>query len=189
MTGAKAILEIVDSAPVFVDVVEDPPAIAEAIRKFGRAELDAAIALVKAAEGDARQLMLSAGAQRLGQVIASGALHEGFARVSLEDAAGICGLIRDDGLRAVKKAIADGIKLGKKLPRDLSDVAGEHRQIPERKHETRFRPLSKRGAPSRQYLPTSILMKSTAATPTSSGAVRRSSSMSNRMARSMTACV
>ena len=66
--GANAILSIVDSAPVFVDVVEDPARAAEAIRKFGLAELDAAIALVRASEGEARGQVLSGAAQRLGQL-------------------------------------------------------------------------------------------------------------------------
>jgi putative DNA primase/helicase len=120
--GAGGVLAIIDAAPVFVDVVEDPAAIAEAIRKFGLAELDAAIALVRAAEGDGRGVVLSGASQRLGQVIAAGALQEGFVKARLEHEAGTCGLIRDDGLNAVKAAIAAGIKLGKKQPRDLADV-------------------------------------------------------------------
>lgn len=127
MIGANAVLELVDAAPVFVDdAAVDPLEIAEAIRKFGRSELDAAIALVKSAEGEARGLVLSASSQRLGQIIPG--MHDGFdefARAMLSDAAGACGLIRDDGLKVVKKAIADGIKLGKKQPRDLSDVRRE----------------------------------------------------------------
>ena len=120
--GANAILHIVDSAPVFVDIVEDPAAIAEAVRKFGLAELTDAVALLRAAEGDARGVVLSASAQRLGQLAAAGALHEGFARAALEEAASVCGLIREDGLRAVKSAITAGLKLGKKQPRDLTSV-------------------------------------------------------------------
>lgn len=124
MTGA-AVLELLDAAPAFVDVVDNPAAIAEAVRKFGLAELDEARALVKAAEGDTRCLVLSASSQRLGQLVAAGALVEAFAKASLEDAASSCGLIRDDGVKAVKAAIAAGIKLGKKQPRDLSHVRRE----------------------------------------------------------------
>jgi putative DNA primase/helicase len=125
ISGANAILELVDAAPVFTEPASvDPAAIAEAIRKFGLAELDAAIALVRAAAGEARGLVLQASAQRLGSLAAAGALHEGFARAALEEAASGCGLIRDDGVRAVKSAIAAGIKLGKKQPRDLSEVRG-----------------------------------------------------------------
>ncbi len=123
--GANAILSIVDSAPVFIDVVEDPAARAEAIRKVGLAELDAAIALVRSSEGEARGVVLAGAAQRLGQLAAAGALHDGFAKAALEEAASACGLIRDDGLKAVKASIAAGVKLGKKQPRDLDHVRRE----------------------------------------------------------------
>jgi hypothetical protein len=126
----ERIVGIVDSAPVFVDAAEnpeptpaeDPAAIAEAARQFGLAELTDAMKILRAAEGEARGLMLSAGAQRLGQLVAAGALHEGFAKASIEEAASQCLLIRDDGLKAVRAAIVAGIKLGKKQPRDLSAV-------------------------------------------------------------------
>jgi putative DNA primase/helicase len=118
------VLAIIDSAPVFVDLAEDLAAIAEAVRRFGLTELDATIALVRATAGDDRKPTLAAAAEQLGGLAAAGAVHEGFARAALEDAAGACGLIRDDGLRAVKSAIAAGIKRGKKQPRDLSEVRG-----------------------------------------------------------------
>ncbi|SHN86744.1 DNA primase family protein [Bradyrhizobium erythrophlei] len=121
--GANAILEIIDAAPTFIDEpAADPEAIGEAIRKFGLAELNAAIATVKSAEGDMRGLALQGSSQRIGSLAAAGALHDGFARAALEDAAAACGLIRDDGVRAVKKVIADAVKLGKKQPFDLSVV-------------------------------------------------------------------
>jgi putative DNA primase/helicase len=120
--GANAVLAIIDSAPVFLGAIEDPAAIAEAVRQFGLSELTDAMKILRAAEGEARGLMLSAGAQRLGQLVAAGALHEGFVKASIEEAASNCLLIRDDGLKAVRAAIAAGIKLGKKQPRDLSAV-------------------------------------------------------------------
>jgi putative DNA primase/helicase len=122
MIGANAVLELIDHAPAFVDAVEDPAAIAEAIRQFGLAELTDARQILRTAAGEARGLMLSAGARRVGQLVAAGALNEGFAKASIEDAASDCLLIRDDGLKAVRAAIAAGIKLGKKQPRDLSVV-------------------------------------------------------------------
>jgi putative DNA primase/helicase len=124
IAGANAILDIVDAAPVFVDFVPDDAVTAEDVRKFGLSELDAAIAIVRAAAGEARGLVLQASAQRIGQLAAACALHEGFARAALEEAASGCGLIRDDGARAVKKVISDAIKLGKKQPCDLSEVRG-----------------------------------------------------------------
>jgi putative DNA primase/helicase len=58
------------------------------------------------------------------QLVPSGGLHEGFAKAALEEAAASCGLIRDDGLKAVRKLITDGLKRGKKQPRDLSEGRG-----------------------------------------------------------------
>jgi putative DNA primase/helicase len=122
MTTAD-VLDLIDAAPVFVDeAAADPAAIAEAVRKFGLAELTDALAIVKAAEGEARVTQLQASAQRLGSLAAAGAINEEFARAALEEAAAGCGLIRDLKLRAVKSAITACIKLGKKTPRDLSDI-------------------------------------------------------------------
>ena len=117
------VLNLIDAAPVFVDEAPaDPAAIAEAVRKFGLAELTDACSIVKASEGEARVTQLQAAAQRLGSLAAAGAINEEFARAALEEAAAGCGLIRDLKLRAVKSTIAAGIKLGKKTPRDLSEV-------------------------------------------------------------------
>jgi putative DNA primase/helicase len=134
--GAGEVLAVFDAALGLVDVAQDPAAEAEAVRKFGLAELDATLADLRAAEGQARGMALSASAQWLGQLAGAGALHEGFARAALEDAAGVCGLIRDDGLRAVKAAIAAGLKIGKKQPRNLSDMRGGARR------QRRPRPIS-----------------------------------------------
>jgi len=123
MTTAD-VLQLIDGAPAFVEPPPiDPATLAEAVRKFGLAEMNAQLALVRAAEADDRQAVLAAASGQLGGLIAAGALNEEFARAAIEAAAGVCGLIRDDGLRAVKSAIAAGIKLGKKTPRDLSAVA------------------------------------------------------------------
>jgi hypothetical protein len=125
MTEAD-VLAIVDAAPVFVDqAVDHPAAIAEAIRKLGLAELDDALRQVSTAEGEARMPALQAASARIGALAAAEALHEGFAKAALENAAAASDLIRDEGLRAVKKTIAAGIKLGKKKPRDLSHVRRE----------------------------------------------------------------
>jgi len=105
--GANAILNIVDSAPVFVDIVEDParlpkPSASSACRARGRAG--------KRARGRGRGARADAVRRRTTarQLAAAGALQRGFARAALEEAASACGLIRDDGLRAVKSAIAAG---------------------------------------------------------------------------------
>lgn len=121
MSGAD-VLELIDRAPAFADVVEDPAIAAEAIRKFGLAELDARLAPLRAAEGIDRQPALATAAEQIGQLVAAGALEEAFARAVIEDAAAKAGMIRDDGAKAVKGAIAAAIKLGKKSPIDLAEV-------------------------------------------------------------------
>src|SRR6516162_2625254 len=118
----RAVLALVDSAQAFLDQPEDPTALAEAVRKLGLAELSAATAQVRAAEGEARGAALAAAAEQLGQLVPAGGLHEGFAKAALEEAAASCGLIRDDGLKAVKKLITDGFKLGKKSPRAADEL-------------------------------------------------------------------
>lgn len=123
MTGT-AILDLIDAAPAFVDI--DPATLAQAIRKFGLEQLNAGLAQLRAAEGDARSPMLSELAEQLGQLVAAGALDEAFVKATLtDDASAKCGLIRDIGIKAVKAAIAAGIKLGKKQPRNLDHVRRE----------------------------------------------------------------
>lgn len=119
---AAAVLAIIDAATAFDPSPPDPAAEAAAVRAWGLSELDAAIASVREAEGELRGVVLKAASQRLGRAIASKALDADFARAALEEAASACGLIRDDGLRAVRKAIATAVKLGQRHPHDLRDV-------------------------------------------------------------------
>jgi len=116
----EAVLDLVDNAPAFVDV--DPATLAQAERKFGLDQLNAGLAQVRDAEGDDRLPALSAIAEQLGQLAAAGAIDERLAKASLEDAAAGAGLIGDLGAKPVKSAIAAGLKLGKKSPRDLTEV-------------------------------------------------------------------
>lgn len=116
----EAVLDLVDNAPAFVDV--DPATLAQAERKFGLEQLNAGLAQIRAAEGDDRAPMLSAIAEQLGQLVAAGAIEDTFAKESLILVAGAAGLIRDMGAKAVKGAIAAGLKLGRKSPRDLTEV-------------------------------------------------------------------
>ncbi|MBY9039649.1 hypothetical protein K7461_30180, partial [Pseudomonas fluorescens] len=83
-------------------------------------------------EGDDRLPVLSALAELLGQLAAAGAIAEPLAKAALDAAVVDVGLIRDIGAKAVKSAIAAGLKLGKKTPADLSEVrraAGAMRSI------------------------------------------------------------
>jgi putative DNA primase/helicase len=116
----EAVIALVDAATVFVDV--DPATLAQAERKFGLEQLNAGLAQIRAAEGDDRLPALSAVAEQLGSLARAGAIIEAFAKASLEDAGAAVGLIRDIGAKAVKSAIAAGLKLGKKTPADLSEV-------------------------------------------------------------------
>ncbi|MCK1583245.1 hypothetical protein IVB03_27705 [Bradyrhizobium sp. 168] len=116
----EAVLDLVDNAPAFVDV--DPATLAQAERKFGLEQLNAGLAQIRAAEGDDRAPMLSGIAEQLGQLVAAGAIEDTFAKESLILVAGAVGLIRDAGAKAVKGAIAAGLKLGRKSPRDLTEV-------------------------------------------------------------------
>jgi putative DNA primase/helicase len=128
MSGAD-VLERIDAAPVFADApAVDPAVIAEAIRKFGLAALDEALVKVRQSEGEARGDDLSVAACTIGQLVAAGALSDGFPQAALEDAAAACGLVRDIKLRAVKAAIAAGVKLGKKTPFDLGSVRDHARR-------------------------------------------------------------
>lgn len=116
----EAVLALVDNAPAFVDI--DRATLAQAERKFGLEQLNAGLARIRAAEGDDRAPALSAIAEQLGQFAAAGAIDERFAKASLEDVAAGAGLIRDLGAKAVKGAIAAGLKLGKKTPADMTEV-------------------------------------------------------------------
>lgn len=119
----KAVLDLVDNAPAFVDV--DPATLAQAERKFGNEQLSAALARMRASEGDDRLPTLSAIAEQLGALAAAGAIAEPLATAALNDAAAACGLIRDlgkAGAKTIKSAIAAGLKLGRKSPRDLTEV-------------------------------------------------------------------
>lgn len=119
MTG-RAIIELYDNTPAFVDI--DPATLAQAERKFGLEQLNAGLARIRAAEGADRAPALSAIAEQLGQLAAAGAIDERFAKASLEDVAAGVGLIRDLGAKAVKAAIAAGLKLGRKTPADMTEV-------------------------------------------------------------------
>lgn len=172
--GATAIIDLVDSAPVFVDSAEQPqPLPAAAIRQFGLAELDAVLTALRAAEGDARADALSAAAVAIGALAAAGALHEGFAQRALEDAAGAAGMIRDLSLRAVRAAIAAGIKTGRKTPRDL---AGLRRPAPRKQRRARPGPVIEPSASSSADPAAPPLPSPSAAAPAPPAAAGRTTS-------------
>lgn len=119
MKGARAILDRVDAAEPFVDRPEPVALDAAEVRRRGLAELDKILAALRSAEGDDRMPALTAAAEAIGSLAAVDAIHDGFARAAVEGVAAEIGLVRDHKLKAVRAAIAAGVKLGRKRPSDL----------------------------------------------------------------------
>jgi putative DNA primase/helicase len=171
----RAVLALVDSAQAFLDQPEDPAALAEAVRKLGLAELSAATARVRAAEDDARGKALAAAAEQLGHLVPAGGLHEGFAKAALEEAAASCGLIRVDGLKAVKKLITDGFKRGKKSPRAADELRRQAAQGEQSR--PRIGAADRMSFPGDDPLPASAAFFSAAPAPPADGSEDASSQM------------
>lgn len=112
----EAVLELVDSAPIFA---APKPLTLEERRQIGSAELSRLLGDLVGAAAETRMEMLSAIAEQLGQLVAAEAIVETFAKAALEQAAAGTGMIGAHGARPVKAAIAAGLKAGKKRPRDL----------------------------------------------------------------------
>ena len=112
---------VVDSAEPFVDV---QPLTGPELRAIGKAELSVQEERVRSAVADGQEEILRSAAEELGSLIPLDAIVEGFATEALFRVAGEVGLVRDIGAKAVQGAIAAGVKLGKKRPRDLSEVRG-----------------------------------------------------------------
>ncbi|WP_316184704.1 phage/plasmid primase, P4 family [Bradyrhizobium sp. SZCCHNRI1003] len=119
MTGAS-VLALIDAAPAFVDA---QPLAGAALRRAGLAALDEALGDLRAAEGDARHAALEAAAIAVGAIVGAEAVNETFAKAALEGAALEAGLTRELGSKQVKAAIAAGMKLGKRTPREFSRAA------------------------------------------------------------------
>jgi len=94
----------------------------EAVRKYGLTALDAELQTVRQAGQGGRNDALNIASLKLAQLVAAGALHESLVRAALEMAAADCGLIRDDGLRAVRATIESGFRKGRTQPRDLDEI-------------------------------------------------------------------
>lgn len=72
------------------------------------------------AAGAGRNQRLFIAAARLGELVGGGLLPTDAAEGALERAAGECGLVADDGLRAVQMTIASGLKRGIANPREVA---------------------------------------------------------------------
>ncbi|WP_448031531.1 phage/plasmid primase, P4 family [Bradyrhizobium liaoningense] len=108
----------------------------EAVRKYGLSALDAELQTVRKAGQGGRNDALNIASLKLAQLVAAGALNESFVRAALENAAADCGLIRDDGLRAVRATIESGFRKGRSQPRDLNEI---RRQAADRQSRPRGR--------------------------------------------------
>src|SRR5690606_16616857 len=106
------------------------PVADDRVRKYALAALDTEIQNVATAGRGGRNDALNRAAFALGQLIGAGALSESVVTAALEDAAAICGLIRDDGLRSVRATIRSGLRDGMAAPRDLSEIAASRRRPP-----------------------------------------------------------
>ncbi|ODM71692.1 hypothetical protein A6X20_07055 [Bradyrhizobium elkanii] len=111
-----AVLELVDSAPVFA--APKSPTLEER-RQIGSAELGRLLGELIGSAAETRMETLRAIAEQLGQLVAADAIVETFAKASLEQAAAGAGMIGEHGAKPVKAAIAAGLKAGRKRPRDL----------------------------------------------------------------------
>lgn len=78
----------------------------------------AAVANTPAGAGRNQRLFIAAA--RLGELVGAAVLQQGDAEAALEKAAGDCGLVREDGLRAVRSTIASGLKRGICQPREIA---------------------------------------------------------------------
>lgn len=112
----EAVLELVDSAPVFA---APKPLTLEERRQIGAAELGRLLGELVGAPAETRMDQLRAIAEQLGELVAADAIVETFAKAALEQAAAGAGMIGEHGARPVKAAIAGGLKEGKKRSRDL----------------------------------------------------------------------
>lgn len=72
---------------------------------------------VEAAAIGARNDTLFKAAAALGELVGAGRLRRGYADCALEVSAELCGLIRDDGIDAVRATIDSGLKSGMAKPR------------------------------------------------------------------------
>ncbi len=112
------------------------------VQKYGLTALNEEINRVRQAGSGTRNSTLYEAALKLGSIVGAGALAEYVAVSSLEGAAHDCGLAREDGIKAVRKTIASGMKNGMADPRDLSFL--------ERPHQSGTSAPQKTGRPAAQ---------------------------------------
>jgi putative DNA primase/helicase len=109
----------------------------EAVRKYGLSALDAELQTVRQAGPGGRNQALNIASLKLAQLVAAGALNEAFVRAALENAAGDCGLIKDDGIRSVRATIESGFRKGRTQPRDVEEIRRQAQSRASRPHGQR----------------------------------------------------
>lgn len=103
---------------------DKPPAQSadERQRKYALSAFDLEVRAVSRCGKGGRNHQLNQSAFALGQLVGAGLLTESVVAAALEGAAADCGLVKDDGIRSVRKTIESGLAGGIAQPRDLSDV-------------------------------------------------------------------
>lgn len=76
--------------------------------------------LASMSKGSGRNQRLFIAAAKLGGLVGAGLLGQDDAEAALEAAARDCGLVSEDGLRAVRLTVASGIKRGVSAPREVA---------------------------------------------------------------------
>jgi putative DNA primase/helicase len=93
-----------------------------AVELYASRALDLEIRAVEGEGEGGRNHRLNLAALRLGELVAAGVLDQAEVQARLEAAAEACGLVKEDGMSAVRKTIASGFRKGLRQPRDLSEV-------------------------------------------------------------------
>ena len=76
--------------------------------------------LARMKPGTGRNHRLFIASARLGELVGAGLLDRAIAEASLERAAYDCGLVTEDGLRAVRATVSSGLKRGEAKPREVA---------------------------------------------------------------------
>lgn len=98
-------------------------AVVSYVDKALRDEAEGLARLQKGSRND----QLNIAAFNLGQLVAAGKLDQAVVESELITACHTNGLIKEDGMRSVRKTLRSGLESGKKKPRDMSDVGTESR--------------------------------------------------------------
>jgi putative DNA primase/helicase len=94
----------------------------DAIRKYAQAALNNQAREVSQAGSGIRNQTLNDATLSLGHLVGAGALAEGDVRAAMEAAAATCGLVKDDGIAAVRATITSALRAGIAEPADLSRI-------------------------------------------------------------------